>query len=126
MRQASEFWEAVERIRRVDDRYAAEAYGFVMQALDHTTSSLGVRRHVSAAELVAGLCAAAGERFGMLGFTVLDRWGIRAGSDVGEIVFQLIEVGFLTRREEDTREEFEDVGDLRAEIEDRYFDSEPA
>lgn len=121
MNPASEFWQAVERIRSGDARYAPEAYAFVMEALDATVRALSQRRHVSAAELVAGLCRAAGERYGMLAFAVLEKWGIRSGSDVGEIVFQLIDAGILSRREEDTREEFDAAGSLRAALEDDYF-----
>lgn len=124
MNPRSEFWQAVQRIRADDARYAPEAYAFVMEALDFTVRSLPARRHVSGPELVAGLCRAAGERFGMLAFAVLEKWGIRSGSDVGEIVFQLIDVGILARRDEDTREEFDDTGSLRADLEDRYLADE--
>jgi uncharacterized repeat protein (TIGR04138 family) len=125
MSPRSEFWLAVERIRAVDARYAPEAYAFVMESLDYTVQSLAERRHVSAAELVDGLLRAAGERYGMLAFTVLQKWGIAGGPDVGEIVFQLIEAGILSRREEDSRDEFDVIGDFRADLEDRYFEAGP-
>jgi uncharacterized repeat protein (TIGR04138 family) len=126
MNPRSEFWQAVERIRAADTRYAPEAYAFVMEALDYTVRSLPERRHVSAAELVGGLLRAARERFGMLAFAVLEKWGIAGGADVGEIVFQLIEAGILSRRDEDAREDFDGVGGFKAVLEDRYFEADPS
>lgn len=121
MTPRSEFWLAVERIRAADARYQPDAYAFVMEALDFTVRSLEERRHVSAAELVEGLRHVARERYGMLAGTVLQKWGLAAGSDVGEIVFQLIDAGILSKRDEDTREEFDAVGDFQTELEDGYF-----
>jgi uncharacterized repeat protein (TIGR04138 family) len=119
----SEFWQAVERIRSVDARYAPDAYAFVMEALDYTVRALPERRHVTAAELLDGLLRAARERYGMLAFTVLKKWGLTGGSDVGEIVFHLIDAGILSRRDEDSREDFDALGSFQADLEDRYFDA---
>ncbi|HEX5131154.1 MAG TPA: Minf_1886 family protein [Candidatus Krumholzibacteria bacterium] len=118
-----DFWEAVQRIRAGDPRYAPDAYAFVMESLDYTVRALDERRHISGAELVDGLCRAARERFGMLAYTVLERWGLRSGSDIGEIVFQLVAVGVLSRREEDAREDFDRLPDLKTALEDRYFET---
>jgi uncharacterized repeat protein (TIGR04138 family) len=120
----AEFWLVVDRIRARDGRYAREAYAFVMDGLDHTVRSLGERRHVTAAELFDGLLRFARDRFGMLAFTVLERWGITASADVGEIVFQLVEAGVLSRREEDRREDFDHLVDLKEALEDTYFDED--
>jgi uncharacterized repeat protein (TIGR04138 family) len=120
----SEFWSVVERIRSEDGRYARDAYAFVMDGLEHTVRSLEERRHVSARELMEGLCHLARDRFGMLAFTVLGKWGISTGRDVGEIVFQLVEAGVLSKREEDARADFDGALDLRHALEDRYFDDD--
>jgi uncharacterized repeat protein (TIGR04138 family) len=77
---------------------------------------------VTAPELVDGLCHAARRRFGMLAGLVLERWGLRNGDDVGEIVFQLIERGVLSRREEDAREDFHDTAEFGTALEESYFD----
>ncbi len=123
MSQRAEFWLAVDRIREGDARYKPDAYAFVMEAVDYTVRSLGVWRHVSAAELVEGLRRAACDRYGMLAFTVLEKWGVRTGSDVGEIVFQLIDAGFLSRQDDDSREAFDEVGSLASDLVDRYFET---
>ena len=118
----SEFWLAVERIRADDPRYARDAYAFVMDGLDHTVSALEERRHVSAEELLEGLCGFARGKFGMLAFDVLRSWGITSGRDVGDIVFHLIDAGILSRRDEDAREDFDTPLDLKRALEDTYFD----
>jgi uncharacterized repeat protein (TIGR04138 family) len=120
---ASEFWTVVERIRAADGRYARDAYAFVMDGLDQTVRSLEERRHVTAHELLEGLCRFARARFGMMAYDVLRSWGIRSGSDIGDIVFQLVDAGILSRRDEDRRDEFDAPLDLKAVLEDSYFDS---
>jgi uncharacterized repeat protein (TIGR04138 family) len=117
-----DFWIAVERIRSRDERYARDAYAFVMDGLDHTVSALEERRHVTALELLEGLCGFARTKFGMLAYDVLRAWGITSGRDVGEIVFHLIDAGILSRRDEDAREDFDTPLDLKQALEDSYFD----
>ncbi len=123
MKPRSEFWEAVGRIRADDGRYEPDAYAFVMEALDLTVRSLDERRHVSGSELVEGAMRLARDRYGMMAFAVLEKWGLLSGSDVGEIVFQLVEVGILSRRPEDSREDFEGLGSFKTRLEDRYFET---
>jgi uncharacterized repeat protein (TIGR04138 family) len=119
----SEFWETVERIRAVDGRYARDAYPFVMDSLDFTMKQMGVRRHVSAAELVRGLCDNAKQRFGLFAFTVLAKWGLEKSDDVGEVVFQLIDAGVLSKREGDARADFNGVVDFREALEASSLES---
>jgi uncharacterized repeat protein (TIGR04138 family) len=118
----AEFWLAVERIRAGDPRYARDAYAFVMDGLDHTVSALEERRHVSAQELLEGLCLFARDKFGLLAFDVLSSWGLTSGRAVGDIVFHLIDAGILSRRDEDAREDFDTPFDLKRALEDSYFD----
>jgi uncharacterized repeat protein (TIGR04138 family) len=124
--ESPNFWDAVFEIRLFDQSYAEDAYAFVVEALEHTIRGIGVERHVSGAELVGGVCACAKGRFGLLAWTVLERWGIRSTGDVGAIVFQLIDAGVLSRQESDSRADFDDLFDLRVVLEDQYFDAPPA
>lgn len=119
----SEFWETVERIHAADGRYARDAYPFVMDSLDFTMKQIGVRRHVSAAELVRGLCDNAKHRFGLFAYTVLAKWGIERSDDVGEVVFQLIDAGILSRQEGDARADFNGVVDFRETLEASSLES---
>lgn len=120
----ADFWDLVERIRAGDGRFARDAYAFVMDGLDDTVRALPQRRHVSGPELVHGLCRFARRRYGMLAFAVLERWGIRCTADIGAIVFQLVDAGILSRRDEDAIGDFDSVVDLREALEERYFEDD--
>jgi uncharacterized repeat protein (TIGR04138 family) len=115
------FWDAVAAIREQDDHLAPEAYALVIDALEFTFARIGERRHLRAEELVRGLCAHVKERYGVLGFTLLSRWGVGTTADFGRAVFQLVEAGVLSRQESDRREDFDGLVDLRAALEDGYF-----
>jgi uncharacterized repeat protein (TIGR04138 family) len=111
---------ALQEAVRKDPRYHVEAYLLVCQAVGYTCHKLGERRHITGAELVNGLCDLAVERFGYLAPTVLQHWGVSRTGDVGEIVFNLIDVELLSRRPEDSKEDFEDLFDLPASLRERY------
>jgi uncharacterized repeat protein (TIGR04138 family) len=115
------FWEAVAAIRERDDRFQPEAYGLVMDALEFTIARIGERRRVQAAELVRGMCAFVKDRYGVLGFTLLTRWGIHSAEDFGRAVFQLVDAGMLGGQESGRPEDFEGLFDLREVLEDGYF-----
>jgi uncharacterized repeat protein (TIGR04138 family) len=107
------FWDAVDRIRAERSRYRREAYGFVVAALTRTAEALPAerradpeRRHLTGQELLSGVIGLARGEFGLMAQAVFREWGVLAGADVGEIVFQLIEVGQLSARPEDRREDF--------------------
>jgi uncharacterized repeat protein (TIGR04138 family) len=107
------FWDAVDRIRAERPGYRREAYGFVVAALGHTVESLSAerradpeRRHLSGQELLRGVVELARREFGVMAPAVFREWGVLASTDVGEIVFQLVEAGQLSARGEDRREDF--------------------
>jgi uncharacterized repeat protein (TIGR04138 family) len=114
-----------------DERYALEAYEFIFHALHHTQKLLdrvppeGLRReggeisseyHVSGAELVQGARDLAVQEFGLMARVVFKMWGINATADFGEIVFNLIDAGLMTRTDRDRREDFHDVYDLDRDL----------
>jgi uncharacterized repeat protein (TIGR04138 family) len=121
MRQDAKFWEAVSGIREKDGRFKPEAYAFIMDALDHTIRMIGEHRHVSAAELLEGLCKHAKDRYGPLALAVIESWGIASPSDVGRLVRHLVDAGVLLRQESDNYAEFENAGELKQILEDDYF-----
>lgn len=113
------FWAAVESLVERDGRYRREAYAFVLEALSATVEALPrerqddpVRRHLSGGELIAGAVALARRQFGLMAPTVLREWGLASGEDVGHIVFQLVEAGFLSARPEDRLDDFLGIPDL--------------
>jgi len=106
------FIEAVKKICQEDNRYDADAYLFVREALDFTARSLkkpreGPGRHVSAAELLEGIRQYALKEYGPLAMTVLNAWGIRQCADFGQIVFNLVNKEFLGKTDEDSVRDFD-------------------
>ena len=119
--QKIRFDEAVKKIRSSDQRYEADAYKFLRDALDFTVKRLRFdeaeeHRHVSGPELLLGFRDYSLQEFGPMAMMVLTRWGIRTGEDIGGMVFQLIDVGAFGRSEEDSPEDFSDVLDLEEEL----------
>jgi uncharacterized repeat protein (TIGR04138 family) len=110
--QEISFEEALERIRAKDSRYQREAYAFVKEALDHTQKSIskqnrGRIRHVSGQELLGGIREFALAQYGPMTLMLFQEWGIHNCRDFGEIVFNMVEIGWLAKTENDTRADFD-------------------
>ena len=120
--------DRIVQVRRRDRRFARNAYEFVLDALDHTMVELGrdekagEARHVGGRELLNGIRALAAEQFGPMGSLVFSRWGIRSTEDFGEIVFNLVEAGLLSRRPEDSRFDFADGYDFEEAFSELFRD----
>ena len=110
----------MDRIRLRESRYDEQAYLFVLSALEYTQSRLDARRHITAGELVESCRSLALERFGVMSRVVLERWGVSSTGDIGEIVFTLIDLGFLVKQPTDTREEFIGLFDFETAFEREY------
>ena len=111
MHEAS-FEEALEKIQAKDPRFQPDAYHFVREALDHTQKSIvkenkGKMRHVSGQELLAGIRDYALAQFGPMTITVLEEWGVHSCRDFGDIVFNMVETGWLAKTDRDSREDFQ-------------------
>lgn len=112
----------IEELVRRDPRYSYEAYEFVFSALTHTQTMLGraqkpdpsreEEHHVSGPQLLLGVRDLALQEFGLLARTVFRMWGINATADFGEIVFNLVEAGLMSKTPQDDRLDFHDVFDL--------------
>lgn len=95
-----------------DRRYARPAYLFVQRALHYYREKHGSGAgspHLKGQELLFGVRELALEEFGPMARTVLNDWGVAAGEDVGEIVYNLIEAGLMSKTEEDRKEDFAGV-----------------
>ena len=124
--------EVVQR----DPRYAYEAYQFVQEALEFTQKKLGraprpekpedvePQHHVRGGELLAGIRELALREFGLMARTVFRAWGIGATGDFGELVFNLIEAGLMSKTDEDHRLDFVDVYDLDEALSDYRIEIE--
>jgi uncharacterized repeat protein (TIGR04138 family) len=109
--QAMQFDQSVGAILRRDKRFDPHAYFFLKDALDFTLkrvaeSSGGQPRHVSGPELLEGFRDHALDQFGPMAATLMTEWGVRKCSDVGDMVFNLIEEQVFGRQESDCKEDF--------------------
>jgi len=112
----------LDEVVRRDSRYAYEAYEFVFAALAHTQRMLGrlppeesageQDYHVSGPQLLDGIRELALREYGLMARTVFHMWGIDRTADFGDIVFNLIEAGLMSKTTQDDRRDFADVFDL--------------
>ena len=109
--QAIQFEQAVGSILKRDKRFDPHAYFFLKDALDFTLKRItegnsGQLRHVSGPELVAGFRDLALEQYGPIAATLMTEWGVRKCSDIGYMVFHLIEEQIFGKQESDCQEDF--------------------
>ena len=110
----------MDRILSREPRFDEQAYLFVLAALETCQSQLKVRRHISGVELAHTCRDLALERYGLMARVVLQHWGVNSTSDIGDIVFTLVELGFLLSQPQDTRDEFVGVFDFDRAFEHEY------
>ena len=98
---AYSFEDAVDKILQKNDDYPADAYYFIRAALDATVEQCrkpAENPHLSAEELYFGFCAYALEEYGPLALAVMEQWGITESTHVGDLVYNLIEVGVFGKQ----------------------------
>jgi uncharacterized repeat protein (TIGR04138 family) len=110
----------MDRIRAREPRFHEGAYLFVLSALEYSQARLPERRHICGRELARACRDLALERYGVMARLVLEYWGVRSTADIGDIVFTLVDLGFLISQPTDTREEFVGVFDFDQEFEREY------
>lgn len=110
----------MDRIRIREPRFHEQAYLFVLSALEMCQAQLTARRHITGVELAHACRELALERYGLTAKLVLDYWGISATADIGDIVFTLVDLGFLLSQPQDSREEFVGVYDFDLAFERDY------
>jgi uncharacterized repeat protein (TIGR04138 family) len=109
--QCLNFEEVLQRITSQDARYHREAYLFLREALEYTQKHQGEGkriepRHVTGQELLNGVREYALVEYGPMAKMVLNEWGIRACEDIGEMVFNMVAQGLLSKTETDSRDDF--------------------
>ena len=102
----------LEELAARNPRYPPEAYLFVLAALEHTLQSLGERRHLTGQELSEGIRVFALEQYGLMARTVLENWGCRTTDDFGNLVYDMIGAGIMSKTPEDRLEDFHSVYDF--------------
>ena len=124
--QKETFEDAIERITKQDDRFEADAYFFLKEALDYTAQEASLKsvehsRHVSAEQLLYGFKDLALKEFGPMAATLFNEWGIKSCADVGDIVFLLINEGVFGKQDNDSPEDFVEVFSFQSAFIDPYL-----
>ena len=110
----------MDRIRLREPRFDERAYLFVLASLEYCQQHLSERRHISGRELAFACRDLALDRFGVMSRLVLEHWGVRSTSDIGDVVFTLVDLGLLMSQSNDTRDEFVAVFDFDQAFEREY------
>ena len=119
--------KTIEEIAQEDGRYDVKALKFVFEGLASTVEKCRQQqepeetpRHISGQELAWGLAAVAQKRWGRLALMVLSSWNLNTTRDFGEIVYLMIDSGWMTSQETDTIEDFDEVFDFTEVFEKQY------
>ena len=113
--------ESLEQIAIVDGRYSPMAVKYVYEGLGYAVKELiDEPTHVNGPTLCEGLRRLARDKWGRLAILVLSSGGIRTTRDFGEIVYLMIENGWMTAQETDMIEDFDDVFDFDTVFETQF------
>jgi uncharacterized repeat protein (TIGR04138 family) len=80
----------------------------------------GPEYHVSGRELLIGIRDLALREFGLMARTVLRLWGVNRTDDFGEMIFNLIDAGRLSKTDSDRKSDFHAVYDLDRALTEGY------
>ena len=132
MEDPQKFFELLKK----DHRFSLESYRFVNDALTYAQNvmKLGKKEvsepagevapeeedHVTGQDLCVAVCKFALEQYGYMAKLVLHNLGIRKTGDIGDIVYNMIDIGCLRRAENDRREDFDNVFDLAHDLENGF------
>ena len=86
----------------------------MLAALNDAIGRLEKPRHITGQELSEGFRQFALEQFGPLTLPVLEKWNLHSTDDLGSLVFNLIEVGLLSKTPEDRLEDFRQIYSFQA------------
>jgi len=79
-----------------------------------------VERHLSGQQLCEAIRQHALEQYGYMAKVVLNSWGVYSTGDFGEIVYNLIRVGWMKKSDSDRREDFDDCYDFSEAFEQQF------
>ena len=114
---------SLDQLVNQDPRYPIEAYIFVREALAFAADSLELddkapvdqvpgaetARHLTGQELCEAVRQFAINQYGYMAKVVLERWGITATSNFGDIVYNMIDMGIMKKSPQDRRSHFDKV-----------------
>lgn len=136
----------IYQLLKEDPRYPIEAYRFIRECLEYAQETLKMgeddrpepslelehapaqtlpERHLSGQQLCEAIRLYALEQWGMMAKPVLNNWGMKSTSDFGEIVYNLISIGWMKKSSRDRRDHFNEVFDFDEAFNDETVFSVP-
>lgn len=88
-------------------KYKPDAYEFVTESVIRVVNSMNPPRHLTAVEVLESVNRQFSEAYGILAPLVAEAWGIKNPSDIGEIIFDLIDMQILSASADDKRSDFD-------------------
>ncbi|MEW6170565.1 MAG: Minf_1886 family protein [Candidatus Omnitrophota bacterium] len=104
-----DFYQKINLIIEKDKRYKADAYEFTMQALHFTQNKLNRSGHLTGKELLEGIKEFGLDKYGIMLKNLLEYWGLTSTDDFGEIVFNMINYGLMSKTDNDSKNDFKNV-----------------
>lgn len=108
-----DFYEKIAQILQQDSRYKTDAYEFMMQALWFTQKKFKIKGHINGRQLVEGIREFGLDEYGPMAKAVFEHWGITTTEDFGQIVFNMVKQGIMSKTEEDSMEDFRNAYDFK-------------
>jgi len=108
----NDYESALDQVLDGDRRYSRHAYFFVQRALQFYREKHGGEQgggHIKGPQLLRGVRELALDEFGPMARSVLNSWGLGEGEDIGEIVYNLIDAGLMSKTPEDRKKDFHGV-----------------
>lgn len=119
--------QILQDLCRRDPRYPFEAYEFLFAALGYVQQEMKKQgkfkegpQHVSGQQLAEGCRDFAIQEFGMMAGTVFKSWNIRETADIGEMVYNLINCELMSKTDNDRKEDFHNVYDMKQAFSQSY------
>lgn len=148
-REMSDTKHPFYQMLKEDPRFKEEAYLFVREALsfgqdilhlgttkepdeeceveqDSEEIDRSVQRHLTGQQLCEAIRQYASDRYGYMSKVVLNSWGVKTTSDLGDLVYNLIGIGEMRQSKNDLREDFNDVYDFDTAFQEQYKIIRPA
>ena len=104
----------IESIVSEEKRYAKDAYSFVNDAVNYTVAKTAKNTHINAQELLHGIVEFALQEYSFFYEDIFKSWNVFKASDIGNIVFSLVNEKVLGANQNDSIEDFNTDFDLFA------------
>ncbi len=111
----------LDEIAKEDGRFSAAALKFVYEGLGYTAKKIPAEpAHITGQTLCEGLKRLAIEKWGRLAMLPLQNWNIKTTRDFGEIVYLMIQHGWMSAQPTDSIDDFNNVYDFKTVFKDQF------